>query len=254
MEMVNDRFLSPLLLQMAIFSVIDATERTVGAGSFGVKGTIDFTDGVPPIRLDNVFTGESSVPAQVSMAAAVPLAYALQSGFANLSLKNVSLAVTSWDQVKQLTIDDLWTSKREVRPGGSIEINTVLAGDNGLEITRQSKYDVPIGATPGTLYITAADGTVTNYTDYRFFLQTPPRSSAQVVTFLNSLRNNNKAYLRIWRADPSFYVEGRELPSPPPSLSLLLEGTLSTSGAVQQYRSDIEELEVDAGNSVVSGV
>ena len=33
MQMVNDPLLSPLLLQMAVFSAIDATERTVGASS-----------------------------------------------------------------------------------------------------------------------------------------------------------------------------------------------------------------------------
>ena len=38
MRMVNDRLLSPLLVQMAVFSAIDATERTVGAATFGVTG------------------------------------------------------------------------------------------------------------------------------------------------------------------------------------------------------------------------
>ena len=33
MQMVNDPLLSPLLLQMAVFSAIDATERTVGAAT-----------------------------------------------------------------------------------------------------------------------------------------------------------------------------------------------------------------------------
>src|SRR2546430_9003322 len=34
MEMVDDRFLSPFLLQMSVFSAIDATERMSGASSF----------------------------------------------------------------------------------------------------------------------------------------------------------------------------------------------------------------------------
>ena len=38
MQMVNDPLLSPLLLQMAVFSAIDATERTVGASSIRVTG------------------------------------------------------------------------------------------------------------------------------------------------------------------------------------------------------------------------
>ena len=42
MEIVDDRFLSPFLLQMSIFSAIDATERTVGSGSVLVKGQTGF--------------------------------------------------------------------------------------------------------------------------------------------------------------------------------------------------------------------
>src|SRR5271165_3828270 len=42
MQMVNDRFLSPFLLQMAVFSAIDATERATGASSITVSGSIQF--------------------------------------------------------------------------------------------------------------------------------------------------------------------------------------------------------------------
>ena len=38
MQMVNDPLLSPLLLQMAVFSVIDRTERTLGAATLRVTG------------------------------------------------------------------------------------------------------------------------------------------------------------------------------------------------------------------------
>src|SRR5579871_3545624 len=40
MQMVKDTLLSPLLLQMAVFSAIDATERSVGAASMTVSGEL----------------------------------------------------------------------------------------------------------------------------------------------------------------------------------------------------------------------
>src|ERR1044071_1159490 len=49
MQMVNDGLLSPLLLQMAIFSSIDATERIVGASSFRVRGEIEFHGAAAPV-------------------------------------------------------------------------------------------------------------------------------------------------------------------------------------------------------------
>src|SRR5882672_3785323 len=67
MEIVDDRFLSPFLLQMSVFSAIDATERTVGSGSFLVKGRIEFRDGSAPVKLDNMFASDANSAMQVAL-------------------------------------------------------------------------------------------------------------------------------------------------------------------------------------------
>ena len=162
MEMVNDRFLSPLLLQMAVFSAIDATERTVGASTLVIRGEIQFQGNSAPIRLNNTYSGEASLPQQASLGAAVPLAYALQSDFDALRLKNVRIEIDSYDERKQMQIDQVWTSRREVQPGDSLDLTVVLAGPNGVERSHKVTYRVPVGAPTGTLYFTVADGTTTN--------------------------------------------------------------------------------------------
>ena len=44
---------------------------------------------------------------------------------------------------------------------------------------RHVRYQVPIGAAPGTLYFTVADANTTNITDFRQFLTTmSPQSPA----------------------------------------------------------------------------
>ena len=63
MQMVNDRVLSPFILQMAVFSAIDATERTLGIGSFSLRGEIDFQQGIPPLKIDNTYAGDFGVAA-----------------------------------------------------------------------------------------------------------------------------------------------------------------------------------------------
>ena len=42
MEMAQDRLLSPMLLQMMIYSALDATERTLGSGAIRIHGQIEF--------------------------------------------------------------------------------------------------------------------------------------------------------------------------------------------------------------------
>lgn len=255
MQMVSDPLLSPLLIQMALYSAIDATERTVGASSFRVTGEIEFQNAPAPLKLNNMFAAENGSAVQVSLSAAVPVAYVMQSGFDSLQLKKVALRVEAFDQKKQLTIDGISVSQHEVRPGEKVQIRILLAGDNGSEIARRVDYQVPIGAEPGTLYFTVADGNTANLTDFRQILTASPRSPGQLITTVNSLHPNTKAYVRVWRADPAFQLEGADLPDPPASVALILAGSQSTLAGIAQTRnSKVAEMEVDAGDVVVTGV
>src|SRR5579863_5512010 len=58
MRMVNDRFLSPILFQMALFSAIDATERAAGVSTIAVHGSIEFENRKDPVLLQNLFAGD----------------------------------------------------------------------------------------------------------------------------------------------------------------------------------------------------
>ena len=255
MRIVNDPLLSPLLLQMAVYSVIDETERTVGASSIRVTGEIEFQNAPAPIRLNNMFAADNGSAMQVSLSAAVPVAYVMQSSFASLRLKKVALNIEAFDQKKQLTIDSISVSRREVKPGEKVHLSVLLTGENGVETTRRFEYDVPAGAEPGTLYFTVADASTSNLTDFRQVLTTNPHSPGQLITTVNNLHPNTKAYIRIWRADPAFQLEGADLPDPPASVALILTGSQSAlSGITQTRNAKVGEMEVDGGDMVISGV
>ncbi len=208
MNMIQDRVMTPLVMQMAVFSAIDETERGLGASTFSVRGHMDFNGG--SVRLDNVYSGDISVPAFAAQGVASPLSYALLSGFDALKVKNVSLEITAVDRHSQLQIVDA-IGPREVRPGEDVELTIILAGENGVETARKIRYRVPSGASPGVLYFTAADATSTNVLDLQSAMSSPLRSPAQALELLNSLRTNTNAYVRVWRAENAYTVEGRDL-------------------------------------------
>jgi hypothetical protein len=64
------------------------------------------------------------------------------------------------------------------------------------------------------------------------------------------LRSGDKAYVRVWRAEPAYAVAGEELPDPPPSLALVLGSTQNLS---QNRNSKVTELVIDAGEMMVTG-
>jgi hypothetical protein len=250
LQMANDRFLAPFLMQIAVYSAIDSTERALGAASYAVRGQIEFQGGAPPLKLNNMYAGDANTAMQVSLSAAIPLAYVLQSEFSSLVVKRVSLDIDSFDEKKQFQIDQVVASPHEVRPGEKVQLTAVLVGDNGAEVSRSVNYTVPIGAPVGPLYFTVADGNVANLSEFRQILGSTPRSVEQLMASVNKLRANTKAYVRVWRAEPNFQLEAEDFPDPPPSLALILG---ASQGSLQMRNSKVAELEISAGDAVISG-
>jgi hypothetical protein len=254
MEMAGDRFLSPFLLQMSVFSAIDATERTAGASSLVMKGRIEFGDKTSPVKLDNMFAADGSTATLAALSAALPLAYVLQGGFESLRVKGVTVEIESIDGNKQLQVDHAYTGRRDARPGDPIELTIDLAGENGVLLTRKVVYKAPIGLTPGPLFFTIADASTTNLSELRQIFFNEPRSAQQLVATLNHLKVNTKAYVRVWRPDPSYQLQGEDYPSPPPSLAMIFARAQPGYGGLSQtLNSKLAELEIDGGGFMVSG-
>ncbi len=254
MEMVNDAILSPLLMQMALSSALEATERSVGDATLAVRGEIRFRGEAAPLRVASSYSGDQSVPQAAALGPATILAYALQGGFEDLNLQGVALEVDAYPERRQAQIDQVWTSKREVRPGDVVDVNVVLTRPGGAETTRRVSYRVPPGALAGPLYFTVGDSSVTNTAEYRQYLAAPPASARQMLSFLNSLRDNTKAYVRVWRAEAGYEIAGRTLPAPPASIDQILGRAQAGAVAASPVRNaKIAELEVAADGWVVTG-
>jgi hypothetical protein len=250
MKMVNDRYLSPVLFQMALFSAIDATERAQGVSSVVVHGAIEFENRKEQVSLRNIYAGDGGSAMQASNATAIPLSYLMQTGFDALKVKRISLQLESFDVKKELNISQVYLSRKEAKPGETVELMTQFEGENGAELTRSLKYTIPPGTAPGTLFFTVADGAQTGLAELKQVINETPHSPEQSISTVERLRPGDKAYVRVWRADPAYEVAGEELPDPPPSLALVLGSTQSLS---QNRNSKITELVIDAGEVMVTG-
>jgi hypothetical protein len=250
MQLVNDRFLSPFLLQMAVFSSIDATERATGAASVVVSGSIEFENSRAAAQLGNIYAADNGSAMQAANATAVPLSYLMQGGFEKLKIKRISLRLEASNTKKNLNIGEVYLSRKEARPGDTVELLTMLEGENGVELSKAVRYTIPPGTAPGTLYFTVADGNQTSIAELRQIVAETPHSPEQLISTVNRIRPSDKAYIRVWRAEPAYEVQGEELPDPPPSLALVLGATQSVS---QNRNSKIGEIVIDPGQMMVTG-
>jgi hypothetical protein len=247
MEMVRDRLFSPLLLQMALFSAVDATERTTGPAAVTVKGRAAVAEG-DPITWSNAFSAELGAPQLMSALAAAPVTSMIQSGFSSLDIRSLSFDIELADRTSALALDNAWTSRKEVRPGELVTIHTQWAGEDGRLVTHSAHYTVPAGMIPGPLFFTVTDAPSSNIVEFRQFLSAPPRSAAQMRDFLSTLRPPNRGYIRVWRNQPSLLVAGDTLPSIPPSAALTVARSAS-----QQVASKLAEIPLPETAAVYSG-
>jgi hypothetical protein len=252
MNMVQDRLLSPLLVQMLVYSTIDATERTLGSGTVALRGRVQMEGVSDALVLDNMFAGDFNVPMQAALSTAMPVAYALQNSLEPLRLKSIDLTLDAFAEKKLMTVEQIWPSRRQVRPGETLQLNVLLSTDNGREITKSVTYDVPVGASTGPLYFTAADGATINAAEQRYLTMTQPQPADRMVSFLNSMYGSNKALVRVWRTDTAYNIDGQDLPDPPPSLAMILARGSAAPGA-QGRTSTVAQIPFADGSAVISG-
>ncbi len=254
MQMVNDTLLSPLLLQMAVFSAIDATERTSGASSIRVTGDIEFENAPSLLRINNMYSADNGSAMQASLSAAVSVAYVMQGGFERLKLKHVALRLEAFDQKKQLAIDSITPSRHDVRAGEKLQLNIAFTGENGAETHPESR--IRSSHRHGAGHALLHRGRCQHRQHRRFppgahFHPPQPRTAR---FHGEQSPPQHQAYVRVWRADPAYQLEGSDLPDPPASIALILGGSQSsTNGITQTRNSKIGEMEVDTGDMVVTG-
>ncbi len=255
LEMVDDPFLSPFLLQMALFSATDATERQVGAASYRVQGAVEFSNGLPPLRLDNMFSAPSMASFQLATSTAVPLAFLMQSGLDNVDVSDIRVDIEALDEEKSLEIDRVWASRTRLRPGETVRLTAALHGNNGEEVLRSVDYQVPLGMKPGELNIDFSDAATLNLAEWQSLLGTGrARELPELVRAINRLRRNDRLYVRLWRPGRALQVHTEKLPSPPASVASVLSLPRAAGGRdAQDWQSTVGEFDLDGLSSVVEG-
>jgi hypothetical protein len=250
MNIVNDRLLSPYLLQMAVFSALDSTERSTGVLSVAMDGAVEFENRSDSVKIHNIYATDGGAAASTALNAAMTLSYVMQGGFDNLKVKRLSLNLEASTRKRALNIGQVYVSKREAKPGDTVDVTAVLDGEDGIAVSRTASYTIPPGAAPGTLYFTVCDGGQASLADMHQTIADSPVSADQLVSTLNHIRPDDKAYVRVWRAEPSYGVEGEQMDSPPPSLALVIG---LTSSMAQSRNAKVTELVMDGSGNQVSG-
>ncbi len=247
MQLVRDRFLSPLLLQMAVFSAIEGTERTLGAATVRITGKIVMSSG-DPILVENQYAADFGAPVQAAIAAVLPVNFIFQSRLPGWNPESMEFNIEARETRETWQLDRFYSRRNSYRPGETAQFDAVFRKEDGTELRRLLQFPIPDGASAGNLFASLSDGATANGFENRLNFGTAPRNQEQARKFLSAQRTNSSAWVRIWRAEMSYDVSGEAMPAVPSSVALLFNKTQSSQGTVQPGRpSKLAEIEIPLG-------
>jgi hypothetical protein len=248
-EVVDDEFLTPLLVTITVFNTINSRERAIGESTVSIRGSIA-VDGHAPIELERRF---SSMNSNMLAAGAIanPITELLNSGFDDVSIKGISLDISSSEDKQSATLDRISLDRAEVARGEKVEVQAYVRTDSGNQFVERIPVDIPADAPAGQLVITVGDGAAMQESSAaKSFV---PRDLGQLVTALNHVKKNDRLYVRLSRPATGVVIGTSELPNLPPSVVATLNNDRNSGGYTPMALSQIYERELPPAQFVIGG-
>ena len=252
-EMIDEPFLSPILLNLATTSALGVTERSIGPSTLNLKSKILLAGG-KSVDLEDIISSEAGTVNMAGATVAAPLAMLMSSGFPDLKVQDIDLSIVSLDEKRNATIEEVWSTKSEVRPGDHIEVTALLRLPWGANIAERIPVDVPASITDKMLQLVVGGGASINAMEFRFSaLGGTARDSQQLVHALNRMRRNNRVYALLMAPQRSFVMQGDEYPSPPPSLLQTFVADPASSNVIFNGTSVVGDFETKPTPYAING-
>lgn len=248
-EIINDEYLTPLLLMITVFNSLNARERALGESTVALRGSIA-VDGQKPIELERRFASNNA-SSLAATAIASPISDLLTSGFEDITLKGINLEIWATEDTKVATLERLSLDRTEVASGETVELQAYIRTDSGRQFVQRIPVQIPADAPSGQLMITVGDGAgLQDSSAARTFV---PLNLNQLVTAMNKVKKNDRLYLRVQRPAPGVVIGTNELPNLPPSLVATLNSERSSGGYSPMSVSQLYERELAPAEYVITG-
>jgi hypothetical protein len=246
-NLVDDKILTPALLNVSLASILTSEERAVGDLSLGILGNIYLENG-NNIRLEDLFSGQfdNSVMSLSSLLAGV-VYFLTNNEFEELGIHRIDLSVQAFEEVRFSYLEKVWLDKYEVSPGESINVKIDYRTVRGESRREEGNIQVPNLPAGSDLQLIVADAASIARIEMRQYRATTfvPRSLSQLIRMLSSLRKNNRIYIKIMASKPGIFLKGEEMSNLPPSLkSMFASPRAASSSPTELNRSTLMEYQL----------
>jgi hypothetical protein len=248
-EIARDEFLTPLLLNIAVFNTFVAQERAIGDTTVSIEGEIE-VKGREPVRLQRRFAGSIATQAAASSVVA-PVSALIRSRFDDLDISRIKLDLTVVDGSNTATLERMAIDRTEVRAGETVEVQAFSRTNSGRVVVQTIALKIPEGTPAGQISITVGDGSAIQRNDA--IQQFVPRDLSELIGTINRVKLPDRLYARIFRATTGAVIGSSEMSNLPPSVLATLNTDRMTGGVKPITRTVINEVEIEPIDLLVSG-
>lgn len=246
-RVVNDKILSPALMNMALSSIITADERSYGNISLDFDGDIYLDKGMS-VHLEDLFSGNFNNPATSLSGIVASIVYFLTNNeFKDVGIYRIDLNIRAIEEARFCNLERVLCDKYEVSAGERIQIKTyyrTFREESLLEEVSIAAPNLPGGSEFYLVVGDAASMQQVERAQYRT-QEFIPRNMNQLIRLLGSLRKNNRIYFKIMADKPGLFLKGEEMPNLPPTLkSMFASPRASASSPMELTRSTLSEYQL----------
>ncbi|MBA2341555.1 MAG: hypothetical protein H0V88_14305 [Pyrinomonadaceae bacterium] len=248
-EIANDEMLTPLLLNLTVYSAITSTERSLGDATISVHGQINVAN-QPAIQLERRFS-DARAPVLAAGSIAAPVSTLLSSGFKDVKIEGITLNISSDDSKRTATLDRITLDRTEVKRGQTINVQAYLRDDSGKQIIERIPVEIPADVPAGALLLFVGDGaSLQQASASQAFV---PKNLNDLVNQINEVKKSDRLYVKLYRITQGAVVGSSELPNLPPSVLATLDSDRSSGGFTPTILSPVVERELPPAAYVVAG-
>lgn len=249
LEVARDEFLTPLLLNIAIFNAVNAQERGLGDTTVSIKGSVKL-QGKETIAIERKYAGAQAQQMAAGSVVA-PVAALLKSRFDDLSIESITVDVASTDGTQLASLDRLAVDRSEVRAGETIEVQAFARTNSGKLYVQRIPITIPRGTPAGALKIIIGDGSqVAKESASQHFV---PKDLAELVGVINNLKSSDRLFAVATRSSNGLVIGASEMPNLPPSMLATLNNDRSSGGVKPVVQTVVFERALPPSEMIITG-
>ena len=248
-EVARDDFLTPLLLNIAIYNTAIAQERSLGESTIEIEGEIA-VKGHQPVKMLRRFAGSQATQFAASSVAS-PVASLMKSRFDDLEISGITLNLRAVDGSRTAVLERMSIDRNQVRAGETVEVQAYARTNSGKIFTQRIPVTIPADTPVGRLSITVADGKEIQQNSA--IQQFVPRDLGDLIATINKLKLPDRLYLQTFRTTNGAIIGSSEMPNLPPSVLATLNNDRTAGGIKPAMHTIVNEVSLPPAEFLITG-